>query len=169
MYELVKYFEKDNVSLFDPIQIVWEKEASTSSLAEKYLIESLLQNQSPFLSNITSEENFELPIKIINTINNTSTELGLSEEVKGDITKIITILFLRNPNTMLDISKSREGEFIAFTTTSNGTYKNLLIDEDGDIEIIIIPKDNYRTYNKQFYKADGINFSTVVSLFNGMS
>jgi hypothetical protein len=168
MYELVKYFEKDNISLLNPIQIVWERDSQTTTIVDKSLLDSLQQNQSPFLSKIISEENFELPVTIKTNIESISDELGFSKDIEADINKIITKLYLANPRAKLNISKSGEGEFIAYTTTSKGTYKNLVIDEDGDIEIIIVPLEKNKSHNSHFYKQDGINFSKVVSLFNGM-
>ena len=48
------------------------------------------------------------------------------------------------------------------------TFKNMLINEDGDIELLIIPSNKSKSYNKTFYKEDGLNFSKVVSTFNEM-
>ena len=79
----------------------------------------------------------------------------------------MTKLYIANSNAQIDISKTSDGEFIAYTT-SNGTYKNILVDEDGDIELLIIPINKCSIFNKRFFKEDGLNFSTIVSSFNEM-
>jgi hypothetical protein len=93
--------------------------------------------------------------------------LNFNNDVRSDIEKLLAKLYLTNSSEDINISKSDEGEFIAYVT-SNGTFKNVLIDEEGDIEFLIIPQNKSKTYNKRFYKSDGLNFSKVVSLFNGM-
>lgn len=165
MYDLVKYFEKDNLNIFNQIENIWEKDKSYYTVADQSLIDFLQKNHTPFLSRITTEDNFELSEALRSKIDAISTELSLNKEVKGDIEKLLTKLYLTNPSKNLNISKSSEGEFIIYIS-SNGIYKNLLIDEDGDIEILVIPQDKSKTYNKRFFKEDGLNFSKVVSLFN---
>lgn len=128
---------------------------------------ALEHSHSPFLSTITTEENFRLSDDKRNLIASISLELSFKDEVQGDIEKLLTKLYLTNVSKSIDISKSAENEFVIFIT-SNGTYKNILVDEDGDIELLIIPSDKTKTYNKRFYKEEGLNFSNIVSTFNEM-
>ena len=67
----------------------------------------------------------------------------------------------------MQISKSNESEFLAYIY-QDGTYKNVLIDEDGDIELLIIPADKKKAFSKRFYKEDGLNYSKIVESFNEM-
>lgn len=122
---------------------------------------------SPFLSSLTTEDNAQLPEKIKNILDETIEQLKFTSEVKNDIERILIKLLIHNPEKKINISRSNEGEFIIFFE-SQGSYKNFLIDEDGDIELLSIPNDKSKTHNKRFYKEDGINFTKVVREFNEM-
>jgi hypothetical protein len=47
------------------------------------------------------------------------------------------------------VSEAGEGEGLIYTQ-SDGGYKNVIIDEDGDFEFLDIPKDRRKTTNKLF-------------------
>ena len=46
------------------------------------------------------------------------------------------------------ISKTGKGELLIHKSDGKGGYINLIIDEDGDIEIMHIPLDRSKTWNK---------------------
>lgn len=171
MFELAAYLEKaNNPNAFRKIETVVQLKKVEDGFFDKTLddfLAALQQSHSPFLSTITTEENFKLPEDKKTIIGTLSKELSFSDEVQSDIEKLLTKLYLTNSSKDINISKSIENEFVIFIA-SNGAYKNLLIDEDGDIELLIIPTDKTKTYNKRFYKEDGLNFSNVVSTFNEM-
>ena len=171
MHELITYLEKaNNANLFEKIETIVHVNKPEDGFFDKTLLDfwsALEQRHSPFLSTITTEETYKLPEVIKLQIDTISKELSFNEQVKGDIEKFLTKLYLSNSFRNINISKSIENEFVIFLS-SNGTYKNILIDEDGDIELLIIPSDKTKTYNKRFYKEDGLNFSNVVSTFNEM-
>lgn len=91
-------------------------------------------------------------------------ELSFNDEVQSDIKELLANLYSADSSKDIQISRSADNEFLIFIT-SNGTHKNLLIDEDGDIELLIIPPDRTKTYCERFYKKDGIKFSIIVETF----
>lgn len=171
MFELAAYLEKaNNPNAFKKLETVIQVKRVEDGFFDKSLVNflaALQQSHSPFLASIMTEENFKLSDDKKTLIATLSKELSFNDEVQSDIEKLLTKLHLTNSSKDINISKSIENEFVIFIT-SNGTYKNMLVDEDGDIELLIIPSDKTKTYNKRFYKEDGLNFSNVVSTFNEM-
>lgn len=171
LLELAPYLEKvNNPNTFRGMENLVNVRNVEDNFFDKTLSNFLIaleHSHSPFLSTITTEENFRLPNDTRNLIASISQELSFKDEVQGDIEKLVTKLYLTNLSKNIVISKSIENEFVIFLT-SNGTYKNVLVDEDGDIELLIIPSDKTKTYNKRFYKEEGLNFSNIVSTFNEM-
>lgn len=170
MLELATYLEKANHVTTNRIENVVQINKVDNWVFDKTLSDFLValqQSHSPFLSTITTEEKIQLPKNLKSAISVISKELKFTQEVEGDIEKLLTKLYVSNPKEHISISKSTEGEFVIFIT-SNGTYKNVLVDEDGDIQLLIIPQNRSKTYNKMFYKEDGLNFSKVVNTFNEM-
>jgi len=66
------------------------------------------------------------------------------------------------------LSTTGEGEFLIYTRSSDGSFRNVLIDENADIEIIFLPRDRTKTKNKYFFKEDGISLPGVIAALNGM-
>ena len=61
MNDLIPYFEKEIIPFLNPIEFILEKDKSLNSEFDKTLVNfvaALQQSQSPFLSLITTEENF---------------------------------------------------------------------------------------------------------------
>jgi hypothetical protein len=57
------------------------------------------------------------------------------------------------------ISKTGEGELLIHKEDGKGGYINLIVDEDGDIEIMHIASDRSKTWNKVDVSVDeAINF-----------
>lgn len=46
------------------------------------------------------------------------------------------------------VTKTGEDELLIYKDDGNGGYINLIIDEDGDIQIMHIPKDRRQTWHK---------------------
>jgi hypothetical protein len=189
MYEVGEYLERK--SLADYIQNVVKLEAVaddtwkttdgiTISALSNYITASLNINQkamvpfemnpfdnSPFLSKIVKEENIELPQTIKSQVNQISNHLKIGDEVQKDIEKLLQKLYISNAEREINISMSADRELLIYLSV-NDTYKNILVSEDGDIELLIIPSNKSKSYNKTFYKEDGLNLSKVVSTFNEM-
>lgn len=122
---------------------------------------------SIFRSQIVSTESIKLPEKLQEKANLVSQQLDVTKDVQNDIDQLLLKIYHTNTQREISISKSADKEFLIYLRT-NDTYKNILIDEDGDIELLVILPDKSKSHNKIFYKEDGINFSTVVSTFNEM-
>jgi hypothetical protein len=60
------------------------------------------------------------------------------------------------------ISKTGESELLIFRE-SNGTFNNIIIDEDGDIEFLHIPIDRKDTYNEHFPFIYDTDFEELIS------
>lgn len=50
-------------------------------------------------------------------------------------------------NKKYTLSKTGDNEILIYTYI-DGVYKNIIIDEDGDIEYLYIPKDRSKSYNE---------------------
>lgn len=59
------------------------------------------------------------------------------------------------------ISKTGEGELLIHKSDGKGGYINLIIDEDGDIEIMHITSDRSKTWNKF-----GVSVDEVIKFWN---
>lgn len=122
---------------------------------------------SLFLSQVVNTATIKLPEPLQNKANEISLQLNVTNDVQNDIDQLLLKLYHTNTQREISISRSADKEFLIYLRI-NDTYKNILIDEDGDIELLVIPSDKSKSYNKIFYKEDGINFSNVVSTFNEM-
>ena len=112
MYDLVKYFEMDSRNILAPVENIWGVDKPYYTVADQTILDFLSQNQTPFFSKITSEENFELPESFKKKLMEVTGDLKMKKEIKGDIEKLLTKLVLANPYKDLEISKSNEGEFL---------------------------------------------------------
>ena len=63
---------------------------------------------------------------------------------------------------VITVSKTGDGEKLIYTQR-NGTYYNILIDEDGDVEFMTIPLDWSQATNEHFRAADEISVPKLVS------
>lgn len=122
---------------------------------------------SYFLSQVLNAETIKLPETLRNKAHEVAQQLNVTTDVQNEIELLLLSLYRTNTQREISISRSADKEFLIYLS-DNDTYKNILIDEDGDIELLIMPSDKSKSYNKIFYKEDGINFSTVVSTFNEM-
>ena len=93
-------------------------------------------------------------------------ELGFEEDIRNVALQMIKEIEKKKSN--VSFSKSSENEFIIYQKTEDQTWKNLLIDEDGDIELIVIPKNKRKTFNQHFFLNDSENYKIVkiASRFN---
>lgn len=123
---------------------------------------------SPLLSTLIDEDSVEIPEDLKIKIDTISEKLNFNESIQTDTQKILRKLYISDSQRQINISMSGDSEFLIYVKSANGAYKNLLINEDGDIELLFIPTDRRKSYNKTFYKEDGINHSKVVSFFNEM-
>lgn len=65
------------------------------------------------------------------------------------------------------ISHTGEGELLIYTKDSE-SFKNIVIDEEGDIELISLPTDRRKAWNMIYFNDEELNLSQVISTFNGM-
>ncbi len=61
----------------------------------------------------------------------------------------------------MKISKTGEGELLIYKSDGKEGYINIIIDEDGDIELMHIPKDRSKTTNKV-----GVSVDEVIEFWN---
>ena len=124
-------------------------------------------NFSPFLSKLINEEDVRLPEEYTNKINEISSKLNLGKDIKSEIKNFILKLYMHDSRKNIEISQSNENEFLIYIS-ENGEYKNAIIDEEGDIEIMKIPIDKTKATNKIFFKEDNHNLSNIIRAFNAM-
>ena len=132
----------------------------------KYFDSNVFGNSS-FLSNVLNKESVQLPDNLRIQLHKISDKLNVVNEIQQDVEQLLHKLYVTNAQKEINISMSNDNEFLIYIN-SKGTFKNILINEDGDIELLIIPSNKSESYNKTFYKEDGLNLSTVVSTFNEM-
>jgi prenyltransferase beta subunit len=109
-----------------------------------------------------------LPKEIEEQLDKTFQELNYSTQIAKSLAALILKRLVVSGYNDLKISKTGEYEFLTYVKTTDGSFKNILIDEEGDIELIFLPKDRSKTWNKLFFKEDGIVLSRIISQFNGM-
>jgi len=63
----------------------------------------------------------------------------------------------------ITISKTTDNEILIYTD-HDGSFDNLIIDHDGDIEYICIPKNRTMVYNEYFRNDGGIDIEELVSM-----
>ena len=91
-------------------------------------------------------------------------DLNFDLEIEDVINELIK--YINTSQSELQFSKSDEDEFVLFQQTPNETWKNLLIDEDGNIELIVVPKDRKKTFNKHYMLHNNYNLASIVNNFN---
>ncbi len=80
------------------------------------------------------------------------------------IAKDILKEFVNAGKRNLIISKTGDKE-ILFYTHSKDYYKNLMLDEDGDVSIIVVDRKNpERSYNKLFVLENDLDYKAIVEL-----
>jgi len=109
-----------------------------------------------------------LPKSISEKLDKTFQELNYSSETAKDLATLIMKHLVAYGHNNFNISKTGEREFLTYIKTMNGSYKNLLIDEEGDIELIFLPREREKTWNKLYFKEDGLSLSRIIADFNGM-
>jgi hypothetical protein len=67
---------------------------------------------------------------------------------------------LQNKNYIL--SKTGEDEILIYTFV-DGTYRNIIIDDENGIEFLFIHKDRSKTFN-EYYGTNYVNIKELVSL-----
>lgn len=127
-------------------------------------INAFQQRHNRILPITNDQENIQLPQNLKDQVISISNELNIGEGVRGEIEELLTKVYASS-NERIHLSKSGESEFLIYTF-KNGAYKNVLIDGDGDVEVLFIPSDRSKTSSKRFYKINGINISSVLSAFN---
>ena len=89
-------------------------------------------------------------------------QLGYSDAAEKFIREVIN--YLKAQNYKFKVSQTGEGEFLIYTEDGEG-YNNILIDEDSDVEIMLIPKEG-KVVRKTLYQEDGINIPVILRTFN---
>jgi hypothetical protein len=133
---------------------------------ELYLDKIKMLN-SPFLSDLVQASESNLPNALKTRMTEVFEHLNFDHDVTSEIESLVNKLHLTNPEKEIKINRSSDDEFLAYFQDGEG-FKNILVDGDGDIEILIIPADRSKSASIKFYKEDTINFSKVVNKFNEM-
>lgn len=89
-----------------------------------------------------------------------------SSEIKRLVENIISQL-CDNLNNEVSIKSTDEDEVLIYWI-ENQTYYNILVDEDGEIELLYIPKDRTKSRNKFLGRNDHLTYKQILSAFNGM-
>jgi hypothetical protein len=106
---------------------------------------------------ITQVEFLDSPWEVTNpsgTISVTEAEellngLEFSPDIQVVIMDIFTSILEKDSN--IEVSMTGDGEFLIFKNLSKDNWINLLIDEDGDAEIIRIFRQRKKTFNEHYY------------------
>ena len=75
--------------------------------------------------------------------------LNYDNEAVLEIANDILTNCIRVGKNDMKISRTGENEILIFSEDS-GTFKNIIIDKDGDIEFLCIPPDRAKTYNEYY-------------------
>lgn len=91
--------------------------------------------------------------------------LNFPEETKEVVRKIVTIFLSTNSEKAINISYTGENEFLIYKKEDDG-IKNMLISDEGDIEILYIKTKVRDTKKKLFFKEKGLELNSIINEFN---
>lgn len=137
---------------FDNIALSYsEGKVTRSKLTREGLIESVTQ---PSRRTIMTDK--------IDVLRNIYKILNYNNPVVLDIAADIIENCINQSKTDIKISRTGENEILIFRE-SNGNFKNIIIDEDGDVEFLYIPVNRSNTKNEHFSFINGYNAFELVS------
>lgn len=166
---IITLIEKNNLFNQEKVEVQCPINSEARLLNDKALnifLAHLKQSHNPSSSKIISEDEIRLPEILAEKISEITSSLNLTEDVKSDINKLTTKLYSSNIKNNIEVSKTSDGELVIYSK-SRKNYKNILIDEDGDIELVLLPEKG-KASNIFYSKETGINFSKIVRTFNEM-
>lgn len=126
---------------------------------------TLNKNDNIFNSEVQVADNFKLPNSIVNKVNEISSSIGFSDNIVSEVKVFLQKLYLNSNFVSLELSLTDECEFLIYGINKN-TYHNILIDNDGDIEVLILPENKENIFSKKFYKEEGIDHVNIINSFN---
>jgi len=150
-----------------PINYDFDSEIFSEVLAKYKYLKNLTEDHSPALIMIKDKESVKLPNGLSEKLQAISAELNFNSSITAIIEKFVLELYIKNDNQNIVLSKSSDDQFLMYVN-DNGTYKNLLIDEEGDVELLIIPPDRKKTFNQMYFKSKGFDYSQIISKLNAM-
>lgn len=83
------------------------------------------------------------------------------------ITNLIEALLLeaiKQEKYNVKITSTGDNQIVLFTESEEDNFRNLAIDEDGDISYMFFAKDKSQSERKMYYFEDGINTEEIVAL-----
>lgn len=99
-----------------------------------------------------------------NKLNKIVSELKLNNEEREIMhlvgRNILNQLLLQNKRDAI-VSKTGNNELLIYRITDD-EYRNLIIDEEGDIELLIISKDQRKSDTKNYFLEDGLNYKDLI-------
>jgi len=84
--------------------------------------------------------------KMISLIYN---QLGYTNTVVKDIAHDILNAFVNSGKTNLIVSKTADNEMLIYTNI-DGEFRNIIIDENADVEYLFVPKQRRDTFNEYY-------------------
>ena len=154
LLQFQEYIKKNKIISIEGISessVYVKKENVTNPTSRKCLIESFTQpSRNSFL-----KQKLEEVQKIYSLLEYENLAVL---EISADIIKDC----LSQNKRDIKISRTGENEILIFSE-NNGTYNNIIIDEDGDIEFLHIPINRDETYNEHFPFIGDINTYNLVS------
>lgn len=129
-----------------------------------YLIEpdsqTLDYNSVETFSVVSGAKHFRVKSKI-EMVNEMIEELNF-DSIKQHIFQNISDIIKINK---IEVSKTGENELLIYKQLGRNTWLNVIIDEDGDIEIMRIPKNRRKIKSKRFYN-NNYSEKDIITAFN---
>lgn len=126
----------------------------------------LAQNSNPIFQKIVSEDSNTIPQELREKIDSLVDELNFNHSITPLVLEILNKLFFKI-STDFHISRSNQEELL-FYVEKNDTYFNFLIDSEGDIELMMVPKSRKDIKSVRFYKEDNFELSEVFESINAL-
>lgn len=101
--------------------------------------------------------------ELYTTLRKTINQLKIKNEAVEEIGVDIINACLNLDKTDIIISKTAEREILIYRKDEAGAFRNILIDEEGDIEYLFIPRQRQETSN-EYYKFYMINEALINEL-----
>lgn len=111
----------------------------------------------------TSEGSVIPLFKRIASITNLLDELEFDENIKSMVIDICDHIYSRDSN--IEASISGDEEFLIFKRLGKDNWINLIIDEDGDAEIMYICQNRKKSFNEYHYFGE-YDIEGIVKRFN---
>lgn len=104
---------------------------------------------------------------LTNLMGNVTSLIGNNEFQQEEVLNFIEAILheaITQDKFNIKLKKTGDTQIVLYTESGNNEFKNLAIDEDGDVSYMFFAKNKENSRRKMFFYEDGINITELVSL-----